>query len=208
MITIDEILACEKYLESVDAVIFDLDDTLYSEKDYVRSGYGAVAACFPQVADMEKKLWAAFEEKRPAIDAVLEAEGIASSDYKEKALQIYRNHIPVIGLYPGVRQMLERLKKHKKLGLSTDGRPEGQRAKIQALGIEEYFDAIIITDELGGPSCRKPNEAAFRLMQQTLDIPFGKLVYIGDNMKKDFIAPQRLGMKMIHFWNEDGLYIG
>ena len=208
MITIAEILDCERYLEEVEAVIFDLDDTLYSEKDYVRSGYHAVAGCFPQVANMQKKLWTAFEAKQPAIDAVLEAEGLATPGNKEKALHTYRSHTPTIQMYDGVAALLQRLKRTKKLGLITDGRPDGQRAKIQALGIEAYFDHIIVTDELGGPSYRKPNEAAFRLMQQALDVPFGKMVYIGDNTKKDFIAPQKLGMKAIYFQNKDGLYGG
>ena len=208
MITITEILACESHLDAVDAVVFDMDDTLYSEKDYVRSGYGAVAACFPQIADLEKKLWAAFEAKMPAIDAVLEAEGLGTPGNKEKALHTYRSHTPSIRMYAGVEALLQRLKQTRKLGLITDGRPDGQRAKIQALGIEVYFDHIIVTDELGGSSYRKPNEAAFRLMQQALDVPFCKMVYIGDNLKKDFIAPQNLGMNTIYFRNEDGLYVG
>lgn len=46
--------------------------------------------------------------------------------------------------------MLERLKQNYKLGLITDGRPEGQKAKIKALRLGKYFDEIIITDELVG----------------------------------------------------------
>lgn len=208
MITITDILDCERYLDRVEAVIFDLDDTLYSEKDYVRSGYGAVAAAFPRVREMEKKLWVAFEKRLPAIDVVLEAEGLAGPDEKAKAMQVYRFHTPDISLYPGVEAMLRRLGQQKKLGLITDGRPEGQWAKIRALGIEVYFDKIIVTDELGGPAYRKPNEAAFVLMQQALGVPFEKMVYIGDNIGKDFIAPQKLGMSAIYFKNEDGLYTG
>ena len=34
-----------------------------------------------------------------------------------------------------------------------------------------------------------------------------RLVYIGDNVKKDFIAPKQLGMKCIWFKNTDGLYV-
>ena len=208
MITITRIVDCEQYLQNLEAVVFDLDDTLYGEKDYVRSGYRAVATGFPHVENMAQKLWAAFEARQPAIDAVLEAEGLATPDNKEKALHLYRNHMPQIALYPGVEQLLHRLAQQKKLGLITDGRPEGQRAKIQALGIAGLFQKIIITDELGGPAYRKPNETAFRLMQQTLDVPFEETVYIGDNTKKDFIAPQALGMQTIHFKNQDGLYTG
>ena len=208
MITVTRILDCEPYLQDLEAVIFDLDDTLYGEKDYVRSGYRAVAAGFPQVENMAQKLWAAFEKRLPAIDVVLDAEGLATPENKEKALRLYRSHLPQIALYPGVKQLLQRLAQQKKLGLITDGRPDGQRAKIQALGIGDHFQKIIVTDELGGLAFRKPNETAFRLMQQALDVPFNKMVYIGDNTKKDFIAPQALGMQAIHFKNQDGLYTG
>lgn len=208
MIIITDILECEKHLDQVEAVVFDLDDTLYSEKDYVRSGYRAVADAFPQVKDMADKLWAAFEKKQPAIDAVLEAEGLSNPQNKEKALQAYRWQMPDIRLYPGVVDLLERLKQCKKLGMITDGRPEGQWAKIEALGIAGFFDKVIVTDELGGSAYRKPNGAAFVVMQHSLDVPFEKMVYIGDNTRKDFIAPQKLGMKAIHFKNKDGLYTG
>lgn len=207
MITITDILECSAYLDNIEAVVFDLDDTLFPEKDYVCSGYRAVAAAFPQIENMEGKLWNAFQRKLPAIDAVLEAEGLATAENKTLALQIYRSHFPQISLCPQVETLLNRLCKEKKLGLITDGRPEGQWAKIRALDLEPYFDKIIVTDELGGPAFRKPNETAFRLMQKALDVPFEKMVYIGDNMGKDFIAPEKLGMQMIYFNNPDGLYV-
>ena len=36
MLEIQDILEVEKYIDDVDAVVFDLDDTLYSEKEYWR----------------------------------------------------------------------------------------------------------------------------------------------------------------------------
>jgi putative hydrolase of the HAD superfamily len=39
-----------------------------------------------------------------------------------------------------------------------------------------------------------------------MNIPFENMVYIGDNIKKDFIAPDKLGMRSIYFRNSDGLY--
>lgn len=43
-------------------------------------------------------------------------------------------------------------------------------------------------------------------MQRRWGIPFEQLVYVGDNIEKDFQAPKQLGMRWIHFLNEDGLY--
>ena len=68
-------------------------------------------------------------------------------------------------------------------------------------------DKIIKTDELGGIEYRKPNETSFKVMQEFYQVPFFKMVYIGDNKNKDFIAPKKLGMGYIYFLNSNGLYV-
>ncbi len=207
MIEIDNILEIEKYLDGIKVAIFDLDDTLYSETDYVRSGYEAIASEYPSINNMAQKLWAIFERGGKAIDEVLLSENLFSDEIKTKCLLIYRNHKPNITLYSGVREMLERIKKRGiKLGMITDGRPEGQRAKIDALNIKDLFDEIIITDELGGIEFRKPNKTAFVKMHELMDIPYGQMLYVGDNIKKDFIAPEALGMHFLLFNNCLGIY--
>lgn len=204
MITVNSILEVESYLNQVDGVVFDLDDTLYSEKNYVRSGYRKIAQNYPDIENAEEKLWNSFLKGEKAIDKVFDE---ARLDEKEKknALNIYREHMPVIELYTGVSEMLIRIKnKGKKIGIITDGRPDGQKNKIKALKLD--VDQVIITDELGGIQYRKPNKKAFELMQNRWKIAFNKMVYIGDNVTKDFIAPKELGMKVIYFKNVDGLY--
>lgn len=204
MITVNSILEVESYLNQVDGVVFDLDDTLYSEKNYVISGYRKIAQNYPDIENAEEKLWNSFLKGEKAIDKVFDE---ARLDEKEKknALNIYREHMPVIELYTGVSEMLIRIKnKGKKIGIITDGRPDGQKNKIKALKLD--VDQVIITDELGGIQYRKPNKKAFELMQNRWKIAFNKMVYIGDNVTKDFIAPKELGMKVIYFKNVDGLY--
>lgn len=207
MIEISRVTEVNQYIAGLKAIIFDLDDTLYGEKKYVRSGYHAVAGILPQVVDCEGKLWRAFEEGKSAFDEVLKNEGIYTDELKQKCLQTYRFQVPEIHLYDGVADMLVQLRAvGYKLGIITDGRPEGQKAKIEALGIEKYVDYIIITDEIGGIEYRKPNDTAFRMMKENLDVEYSEMCYVGDNIKKDFIAPEKLGMRCIWFRNKDGLY--
>jgi len=208
MIEIKKITEALDFLDDIDAVIFDLDDTLYLEKDYVKSGYDAVEKAFNKIPDMSKKLYFEFENKnKQVIDTVLKNENLLTEENKDFCLNAYRFHEPKISLTFGVKKMLESIKeKGKKLGLITDGRSESQRAKIKALKIEEFFDYIIVTDELGGIEFRKPNEKAFTIMQEKLGFSYDRAVYIGDNLKKDFIAPEKLGMKSIHLINPDGIY--
>lgn len=190
--------------QPIKGVIFDLDDTLYSEKQYVRSGYKKVAE-YLEKEDAADKLWGYFEAGKPAIDAYLEE--IGEMDKKAECLNIYRNQMPEITLYDGVKEMIQELKnKGLKVGIITDGRPEGQRNKIKALGLESLVDDIIITDELGGIQFRKPCDIAFRIMQNRWRLPYEQIVYVGDNPNKDFQACRQLGMRWKYFRNEDGLY--
>ena len=128
-------------------------------------------------------------------------------DKKAECLNVYRNQIPDITLYDSVKDMIEELKsKGIKVGIITDGRPEGQRNKLKASGLDGIIDDIIITDELGGIQFRKPNDISFRIMQNRWRIPFEQIAYVGDNPNKDFQAPKQLGMRWVYFANEDGLY--
>ena len=202
LITIDKITDVEKHLDGIEAVIFDLDDTLYPEIEYVKSGFKKIAERF-KMPELELELWQSFERGGKPIDDVFNAHEIIN--LKDEALHVYRFQKPTIRLFDGVEDMLKRLHKSYKIGIITDGRPEGQHAKIDALGLEDKVDEIIITDELGGIEYRKPNPAAFILMQQKLGAQFKKIVYVGDNPKKDFQAPESLGMQPIWFNNSLGI---
>ena len=194
-------------IRNVDAVIFDLDDTLYPEKSYVRSGFQVIASLLPQIDNVEEKLWNAFESGHPALDAVLKNARIEDAEIKENCLKRYREHIPSIQLYPDVLKLFSALRKAgKKIAILTDGRPTGQRNKIAALGLDELVDEILITDELGGTQFRKPNDVGFRILKYRLGFPFERIAYVGDNPGKDFHAPRLLGMPYVYFHNPDSLY--
>ncbi len=212
MVHIRKLGDIQTHLQGVQAVVFDLDDTLYSEKDYVRSGYRQISRLFlGREQEVYEQLWDAFLRGKNAIDEMLEAQNMYSEEMKEKCLRIYRYQKPDIAVYHEVKTLLSSLREQGlKLGLLTDGRVEGQRAKIQALKIGGLFDEMIITDEIAGNGdvmqFRKPNRICFEIMQRRLGIPFEQMAYVGDNVAKDFQAPKMLGMKAIYFQNEDGIY--
>lgn len=185
----------------IKGVIFDLDDTLYSEKEYVKSGYKAVSDYLG--GGYEEKLWSFFEAGKPAIDELLKELG--RENEKAATLDVYRSHKPDIHLYPGVVEMIAYLKTQNiKVGIITDGRPKGQHNKLDALGL--VVDDVIITDELGGVQFRKPCDIAFRILATRWRLNPADIVYVGDNPAKDFQAPQQLGMKSVWYKNADGLY--
>ena len=199
----DQSVCVEEGKSRVRGVIFDLDDTLYSEIEYVKSGFHSVSEYLG--GGYEDILWQYFEAGEPVIDKLLE--DISRETEKEHILEIYRNHIPDIHLYSGVYDLITDLKnKGCNVGIITDGRPNGQRNKIHALGLNQLVDDIIITDELGGIQFRKPCDIAFRILQTRWRLPANDMVYIGDNPNKDPQAAIQLGMRSIVFNNPEGLY--
>lgn len=87
------------------------------------------------------------------------------------------------------------------------GEYRDRRKKIKALGLEKLVDDIIITDELGGVQFRKPCDIAFRIMQCRWGMPFEQIMYVGDNVTKDFKASKQLGMRSVWFQNKCGLHL-
>ena len=90
MIEIFDILEVKNHIEGLKAVVFDMDDTLYGEKEYVRSGYRQIAKALPQLQNVEEKLWKFFEEKKAAIDELLKTEGVDSEEIKQECVRTYR----------------------------------------------------------------------------------------------------------------------
>ena len=197
----DQSVCISEGKNTIKGIIFDLDDTLYSEKEYIKSGYKAV--CDYLGCRCEEKLWDYFQSGKPAIDELLKELG--REEEKENSLTVYRTHKPAIHLYDGVGEMLEELRRRNiRVGIITDGRPQGQKNKLEALGLK--IEDVIITDELGGIQFRKPCDISFRILQTRWRLPASEIVYVADNQAKDFQAPQQLGMKCIWYRNNDGIY--
>jgi FMN phosphatase YigB (HAD superfamily) len=188
----------------IKGIIFDLDDTLYDEKQYIKSGFKAVSE-YLKVDDAADKMWAYYNAGEQAIDKYLYE--IAQLEKKTECLMVYRNHMPNITLSNNVGNLLVSLKeKGFKIGIITDGRPNGQHNKISALELDRIVDDVIVTDELGGEQFRKPCDIAFRIMQKRWRIPFEQIIYLGDNVDKDFQAPKQLGMQYMLINNGNGIY--
>lgn len=78
-----------------------------------------------------------------------------------------------------------------RIGLITDGRSVQQRNKIEVLGLKRWIDEedIVISEEFGSEKPALENYAYF--MKRYLKCH--DFTYVGDNLKKDFIAPNSLG---------------
>ena len=75
--------------------------------------------------------------------------------------------------------------------------------KINALGLNNIFDQILITEELG-QKFWKPSIVPFSIMCDKLGVIAKEAIYIADNPKKDFKGPNQLGMDSVRLRLKDG----
>ena len=173
-------------------VVFDLDDTLYKELDYLQSAYREMAfvveSRYGAEAGVLDRMMRWREAGENVFRRLIDTYGLKQS--VGDLLTMYRSHVPAIGLDEATRELLGRLKQHATLGIITDGRSMTQRHKADALGLTAYMDSrdILISEETG---YEKPSEEPFR--QFMTRYPSCTYYYIGDNPAKDFVAPGRLG---------------
>lgn len=192
-------------------VVFDLDDTLYLERDYVASGFRAVGKwCAEQfgIEGIEEQAQALFAEGRRGdiFNVALKQMGVESDIGMLSAMvRVYREHSPHIKLSPDSLECLARLKGQVYLGLLTDGNPLSQRAKIGSLGLQSYFDATVITGEWG-TQFFKPHLRGYQYLESKLNMCRNRFVYVADNPSKDFLAPRALGWNAIRVCRPSGLH--
>lgn len=178
-------------------VVFDLDDTLYKEIDFLNSAFNEIALIISSELQIESsnilsEMVGLYHAKKNVFLEILNKYNSLKYTVND-LINIYRDYKPNISLSNEVKDVLNELKfKDINLGIITDGRNRQQRNKINALGLDKYIKHIIISEEFG---YEKPHLANFKYFQKIF--PDMDYYYVGDNLEKDFIAPNKLGWKTI-----------
>lgn len=173
-------------------VVFDLEDTLYQEIDFLKSGYHAVADYLTRsfgIHDLFAEMMDAYQAgEKDVFQKVLDHHHLNID--KSELADVYRYHIPQIHLDSKVRSVLEQLQGRYHLSIITDGRPRTKRNIINALGLSVFFEwpDIYISDEVG--HLKTAPYSFEKIMERYPDCEY---MYVGDNPAKDFLVPNRLG---------------
>jgi len=190
---------------NIKGLIFDLDDTLYPEKDYVYSGFRHVANFLGTKYGLDpeeayEELLLSFNDglRGKNFNALLDEKGIQYDENNVGELvNFYRKHKPEIKLPESSRQMLASLRSQGfLLGLVTDGYLEAQKNKVEGLGLHDLLDAIVYTD-VWGQEFWKPHKKGFVEILRILGIDGEECCHIGDNPAKDFKGAKECGMLCI-----------
>jgi putative hydrolase of the HAD superfamily len=182
-------------------VVFDLDDTLYPERQYAIAGFVAAG----RWAEAEFGVSGLADEMTGLLDAgmlgklfatVLARHVPGHTPEQLRAFhEAYRScESPGLELFEDARRALDHYQRRGPMGLITDGTHRVQVKKVRALGIEKRFAKIVYTDALGKDRAYfKPHHRAYETMADALGDPSDRYAYVGDNPAKDFVAPNALG---------------
>ncbi len=184
-------------------LIFDLDDTLYEEITFVRSG-------FYKVAEYALKEWGI-----PLNSSIHEMNNIlvnkgrgkifnewlsTNNKYNKrnlkKCISLYRSHIPDIKVCKSAEYILNKYHKKYSMYIVTDGNKLVQYNKIAALKISQFFNKVFITHRYGLQAA-KPSIYCFKKIKNLAKCDWKDMLYVGDNPNKDFVNLKPLQVKTI-----------
>ncbi|WP_147819906.1 HAD family hydrolase [Salidesulfovibrio onnuriiensis] len=183
-------------------VVFDMDDVVYLEREYVRSGFQAVARALSEERNGEifDLLWTMLGQEcgQDVFSRLLSERPELGGGWTAEDLgEIYWTHEPEITLLPSIRALVEELQdRGVKCGLVSDGDCEVQERKARALGADELFDAVLLTHRFD----REPwklSSLCLDFVAHNMDLLNETLVYVGDNPVKDFLGAQKLGWSSV-----------
>lgn len=197
-------------MSRLQAVVFDLDDTLYPERQYVLSGFRAVSSWADErlgipAAEGMAELEQLFEQgvRGDTFDRWLAAHQVEDGGVVKSLVQVYREHEPELATFPEVRPLLTDLRLRYRLGLVSDGYVGVQQRKLDALDVAQYFDAVVFSDEFGRDSW-KPSRRPFDVVLARLQIEASGAIYVADNPTKDFLGARVAGLKTIRVRRPSG----
>lgn len=171
-------------------VVFDLDDTLYPEADYVDSGVRHVCAQIKALygLDLYHILSTALANDGATdwLAMACELAGLRSA-VKESLLWMYRLHSPDIRISASCHSVLRRIQSSAgAIAILTDGRSITQRLKLDALGLSDL--PVYISEDYDS---NKPAPDRFMLIQEHFRAEH--YIYVADNVEKDFVGCNALG---------------
>jgi putative hydrolase of the HAD superfamily len=199
-------------IAEIKCVVFDIDDTLYLERDYVRSGFRAVGKWAQEALGVDSffdEAWKYFETGRRGdiFNRALGRFGVATSeDLIHTMVSIYRGHDPDICLLSDSEKCLHDINRKAFVGVISDGPLLSQQMKVGRLGLTSLCKHIILTESIG-IEYSKPHPRSFLQMQQVAKCAPEACVYLADNPLKDFIAPRRLGWRTIRVRRPGGIHL-
>jgi putative hydrolase of the HAD superfamily len=206
-------------MPAVQAVFFDLDDTLLDDDRCWRVAVSRtcrdLALRHPSVdrrmletgyLETSPRLWATFgsaprtaagastaRDLRLAVwQSVLDGCGVEAPGVASEAVDVYERHRRgTYACFADVRSVIERLRERLRLAVITNGPSEGQREKLDITGLTPLLDLVVVSSDLG---VGKPDAAIFRFALDQLGLDPACVWHVGDNLLTDVGGARNTGL--------------
>jgi len=192
-----------KYLQ-YKCVVFDIDNTLYDEKEYFEATFGKISNIISKKANNKNageicsKILAEFRahgSQYPKFFLHIAKLFNLNENFHETFYNIHKTVKANIILYPDAQMILDwSRKKELKLGLITNGAIAVQKNKIKLLKLKDLVNYICISRELGE---EKPSIKPYQHVMKRLNTTPENTLYIGDNPHNDFEGAKKLGIRTV-----------
>jgi putative hydrolase of the HAD superfamily len=196
---------------AVKAVIFGLDDTLYSEREYIMSGFRAVARYVHNIygVDILNDLIEVYQagEHADVVGCTLRRRfKSVEENVIRNVIHVLLGHQPRIRLFQDAKLALALLsRKHIMMAAVTVGQSGAQRRKVEALGLDTWLDTITHTAELLASSeLDQALPDAFAITGLLLNVDPQEMIFVGDNPMVDFAIPKRMGIATVRIRRAQG----
>ncbi|MEQ1871206.1 MAG: HAD family hydrolase [Vicinamibacterales bacterium] len=188
------------------AILFDLDDTLYPYRAFLRSGFRAVGRRLAEERGLParsvlKVLRRALigGERGRELQALCARFSLPASIVPEM-VEVIREHTPALRLPRQTLRVLTSLRGSWRLGVVTNGTPRIQRRKVAALGLVRLVDTVVFATE-HGDGTGKPDATPFQAALERLGTSAAQTVFVGDDRHADIEGASAVGMNTIHLWS-------
>lgn len=139
-------------------------------------------------------------------EAFLKQEGLKEAPTRRTlaliVAQIYRGiSRKQLQLYPDVKRVLDELRPDYRMALVSDAQPCYALPELKAVGLDGYFDPIIISASYG---FRKPDPRLIEMALDILQLGSTEVIFVGNDMYRDIYGANRLGIKSIFVDSNQG----
>lgn len=189
-------------------ILFDLDETLYSREEAFWTWLEIEARSAAKPTQLDRQKIAALDQrgrgdKQALLDYLDSFFGWRQT--QPERLQRFRDGMQAaVQLAPGAREMLTRLAGQYRLGLVSNGTGPTQRMKLKALAVEDLFDPVVISEEVG---LRKPDVRIFELAIANWQVPPGAVLFVGDDPVADIGGASAAGLQTLQVGHENGIQV-
>jgi putative hydrolase of the HAD superfamily len=104
-------------------------------------------------------------------------------------------------LYPDVKSVLGELKPRYSLAVVSDGQSVWALPEMRAMGLDSYFDPIVISSDYG---FRKPDQRLFQAALHGIGAGPEEVLFVGNDMYHDIFGARQIGMKTVFFTSNQG----